>query len=123
VHGTENWPSQLAEIDWGQIIISQVKYDKILTGKTIEELAQERGDEPAEVILDLLITQQGTVNIVAPAMSEQDVQDIMQDSATMVCSDGKAVSPQGHYAQIHPHPRYYGAFHVFLVAMSEKRVS
>jgi N-acyl-D-amino-acid deacylase len=110
LQGTENWPSQLAEIDWGQIIISQVQYDNTLMGKTIEALAQERGDNPAEVILDLLITQQGAVNIVVPAMSEQDVRDIMQDSGTMISSDGKAVSPQGRYAQIHPHPRCYGAF-------------
>ena len=108
LHGTKDWPSQLADIDWGKIMISQAKNDKGLTGKTIEELAQEWGEDPAEVILDLLMTQEGTVSMVAPAMSEEDVEVIMEHPATMISSDGKAVSPQGHYA--HPHPRYYGAF-------------
>ena len=44
------------------------------------------------------------------AMSENDVEIIMKDPATMISSDGKAVSPWGRYAEMHPHPRYYGAF-------------
>jgi len=108
LHGTKDWPSQLADIEWGKILIAQAKNDKELAGKTLEGIAQERGEDPAEVILDLLLTQEGRVSIVAPAMSEKDVEVIMKDPVTMICSDGKAVSPQGRYT--HPHPRYYGAF-------------
>ncbi len=110
LHGTKDWPSQLADIEWEKMLIAQAKNDRALAGKTIEGLAQERGEDPAEVILDLLLTQDGKVSIVAPAMSEEDVEVIMKDPVTMICSDGKAVSPQGHYAHLHPHPRYYGAF-------------
>ncbi len=110
LHGTKDWPSQLADIEWGKIIISQAQNNEGLTGRTIEGLAQERGEDPAEVILDLLTTQAGMVSMVAPAMSEDDVEVIMKDPVTMICSDGMAVSPQGYYARTHPHPRYYGAF-------------
>ena len=110
LHGTKDWPSQLADIEWGKIILSQAKNNKELAGRTIEGLAQERQEDPVELILDLLATQKGMISIVAPAMSEEDVEAIMRDPVTMICSDGKAVSPQGRYARLYTHPRYYGAF-------------
>jgi len=110
LHGTKDWPSQLADIEWGKIILSQAKNNKELAGRTIEGLAQERQEDPVELILDLLATQKGMISIVAPAMSEEDVEAIMRDPVTMICSDGKAVSPQGRYAQLYTHPRYYGSF-------------
>jgi len=110
LRGTETWRSPLEEIEIEKIIVTEVKNDLEYVGKTIGELATTWQREPVDAILRLLNTQEGSVKVVVPAMSEQDVEVIMQHPATMISSDGKAVSPQGRYAQLHPHPRYYGAF-------------
>ena len=110
LHGTETWRSPLEEIQIEKIIVTEVKNDLEYAGKTIGELATTWQREPVDAILRLLITQEGSVKVVVPAMSKEDVEVIMEHPATMISSDGKAVSPQGRYAQIHPHPRYYGAF-------------
>lgn len=110
LHGTETWRSPLEEIQVEKIIVTEVKNNPEYAGKTIGELATTWQEEPVDAILALLISQEGSVKVVVPAMSEDDVEVIMQHPATMISSDGKAVSPQGRYAQLHPHPRYYGAF-------------
>jgi len=113
LHGTETWRSPLEEIQIEKIIVTEVKNDLEYVGKTIGELATMWQREPVDAIIKLLITQEGIVKVVVPAMSEEDVEVIMQHPATIISSDGKAVSyrgHQGHYAHLHPHPRYYGAF-------------
>lgn len=110
LHGTETWRSPLEEIEIEKIIVTEVKNNPEYAGKTIGELATAWHEVPVDAILRLLVTQEGSVKVVVPAMSEEDVEVIMQHPATMISSDGKAVSPRGRYAQLHPHPRYYGAF-------------
>jgi len=110
LHGTETWRSPLEEIQIEKIIVTEVKNNPEYAGKTIGELATTWQREPVDAILRLLITQEGSVKVVVPAMFEEDVELIMQHPDTMISSDGKAVSPRGRYAQLHPHPRYYGAF-------------
>jgi len=77
-----------------------------MSARQLESLQRE----PVDAIIRLLTTQEGSVKVVVPAMSEEDVEVIMKHPDTMISSDGKAVSPQGYYAHLHPHPRYYGAF-------------
>lgn len=110
LHGTETWRSPLEEIQVEKIIVTEVKKNSECAGKTIGELAATWQEAPVDAILRLLISEEGIVQVVVPAMSEEDVEVIMQHPATMISSDGKAVSLQGPYAQLHPHPRYYGAF-------------
>ena len=110
LHGTETWRSPLEEVQIEKIIVTEVKNNPEYAGKTIGELATAWQEAPVDTILRLLISQEGSVKVVVPAMSEEDVEVIMQHPATMISSDGKAVSPRGRYARIHPHPRYYGAF-------------
>lgn len=110
LRGTEIWRSPLEEIQIEKIIVTEVQNDLEYVGKTIGELATTWQIEPVDAIVRLLTTQEGSVKVVVPAMSEDDVEVIMEHPATMISSDGKAVSPQGHYAHLHPHPRYYGAF-------------
>jgi len=110
LHGVASWYSPLKDIDWQEMSIAEVKYDKELVGKTVREIADQEGIDALDVILDLLRSQETSVKVIVPAMSEEDVVTIMKDPITMISSDGKAVSPWGRYAEMHPHPRYYGAF-------------
>lgn len=76
-------------------------------GKTIGQIAREAGKDPATMVLDLLVEQQGDVGVVMFYMSEEDVRRGMQSRLVSVCSDGRAVSPDFGGK---PHPRYYGSF-------------
>jgi N-acyl-D-aspartate/D-glutamate deacylase len=43
-------------------------------------------------------------------MNEEDVRRVMQSPHGMVGSDGSAITQEGVWADMKPHPRYYGTF-------------
>ncbi len=79
-------------------------------GKTIDELARERGQDPLDVACDVIIADRGATRILVRSMSEEDVQRIVADPLVMVGSDGPCVAPYGITGQGKPHPRLYGTF-------------
>lgn len=78
--------------------------DPSIEGRTLEELARERGEDPLEVAIDLL--EEESVSIVSFNMSEEDVRTLMRQPWTMTASDGGLVE----WGVGVPHPRSYGAF-------------
>lgn len=78
--------------------------DPSIEGRTLEDLARERGEEPLEVAIDLL--EEASVSIVSFNMSEDDVRTLMRQPWTMTASDGDLVPMDVGV----PHPRSYGAF-------------
>ena len=89
------------------VVASVAKEAGTYVGKTIGEIARERGKDPADTVLDLLVEQEGNVGVVMFYMSEEDVTLGIQSPLTSFCSDGTAVSPEWGGK---PHPRYYGTF-------------
>ena len=79
-------------------------------GKTIDDLARERGQDPLDVACDLIIADRGATRILVRSMSEDDVRTIVADPLVMVGSDGPCVAPYGITGQGKPHPRLYGTF-------------
>lgn len=80
-----------------------------LEGKTLHDWAIQEGLEPTpENGADLVIQAQlhRGANCIYHAISEEDVQRIMQHPFAMVASDGRLSQP----GQGHPHPRAYGTF-------------
>ncbi|MCS5702339.1 MAG: amidohydrolase family protein, partial [Acidobacteria bacterium] len=86
------------------IVVAFFRADPQLEGKTLLEIAEERGRPPVETALDLIA--RGRVSIISFNMSERDIAHIMQQPYTMTSSDGGLV-PIGDGR---PHPRNYGAF-------------
>ncbi|MGH9319127.1 MAG: N-acyl-D-amino-acid deacylase family protein, partial [Vicinamibacteria bacterium] len=84
--------------------ISSHEADTSLEGKTLAELAEERGKEPIDVALELL--DHGGASLVSFNMSEEDIAHIMQQDYVMTCSDGGLVTT----SEGKPHPRFYGTF-------------
>ncbi len=78
--------------------------DPSIEGRTLDDLARERGQDPLEVAIDLL--EEESVSIVSFNMSEEDVRTLMRQPWTMTASDGGLVS----WGVGVPHPRSYGAF-------------
>ena len=86
------------------IVVAFYQADPQLEGKTLLEIAEERGRPAVETALDLIA--RGRVSIISFNMSERDIAHIMQQPYTMPSSDGGLV-PMGDGR---PHPRNYGAF-------------
>lgn len=103
------WEPPLLDLQWEDIVISHVRSEKnaALPGRSVQEIAEERGVDPAEVVMDLLMEERAHVKMVVHAMAEEDVRTILADPDVLVASDGRAVAPD---AVSRPHPRYYGTF-------------
>ena len=89
------------------IVTSTPNNPEQYVGKTLGEIARERGEAPDDLTLDLLIEQGGNVGIVMFYMSEEDVKLAMQHPLVSFDSDGTASSPDFGGQ---PHPRWYGTF-------------
>lgn len=94
---------------WGDIHISYVESEKNqwVMGKSIQEIAEIRGVDPADACFDLILEEKGRVNEVNYSMCEEDIEYIMKQPYVMTGSDGNAASMD--YPGI-PHPRWYGTF-------------
>jgi N-acyl-D-amino-acid deacylase len=77
-----------------------------LQGKTLAEIAADRGEEPAEVVIDLACSWWSGSGIYF-SQNEADVRQFMQQPWVATASDGLAIFPLiGRWA----HPRLYGTF-------------
>jgi N-acyl-D-aspartate/D-glutamate deacylase len=76
-----------------------------LQGKTVAEIAAERGDDPVEVTMDLACGRSGSG--IYFSQSEADVREFMRRPWVATASDGVAIFQLlGRWA----HPRLYGTF-------------
>ena len=78
--------------------------DPSIEGRTLAEVAEERGMDAVEATLALL--GQGSPSIVSFNMDERDVAEFMRQPWTMTASDGDFP----RWGEGVPHPRSYGAF-------------
>ena len=81
-----------------------------LVGMNIAEIAEERGIEPAEAVLQVMVEENGSVPTRVHNRIESDVRYFMGHELAMIGSDGRAVSPNGPYKNALPHPRFYGTY-------------
>ncbi len=106
----------LAKIDliggWDNVQVTSViaERDKPAEGRRLGAWAGERGVEPFEAAVALLRRSGGNVGMVGFAMSESNLERILQHEWSMVCSDGGALAVSGPARRGVPHPRGAGAF-------------
>ena len=114
LNGLPNWYNHyLATGDgWGGMLLVSLEHErnKPFQGRRMSELIAARGGNPADVLFDVLIEENGSVPTVFFHHSEQDMQLVMKQPWTSIGSDGSAVSPDGPSGRSNPHPRYYGTF-------------
>ena len=97
---------------WGGMILVtlQNEKNKAFQGKRMSELIAARGGNPADVLMDVLIEENGSVPTVFFHHSEPDMQLVMKQPWTSIGSDGGALSVDGPTSHTHPHPRFFGTF-------------
>ncbi|MGW4635238.1 N-acyl-D-amino-acid deacylase family protein [Nocardia sp. NPDC004415] len=96
-------------VEWETIQISGVADDALSAhvGRTVAEIATERGVAPVEVFFDLLRRDQLATTILQHVGHEENVRAIMTDPGHMGGSDGLLVGAR-------PHPRAWGTFPRYL---------
>ena len=98
---------------------------KPLTGKTLAEVAKDRGVSPEEAAMDLVVEDGSRVGTVYFLMSEANVARQIQLPYMSFGSDAGAMAPEGVFLKTNPHPRAYGNFARLLgrYVRDEERIS
>lgn len=107
------WENMWLEVESPEkILLAGFKSDalKPLTGKTLAEVAAERGTPPEDTALDLLIEDGGRIFTMYFTMSEDNIRKQVQLPWVSFCSDAESIAPEGVALKWNPHPRAYGNF-------------
>ena len=81
-----------------------------LNGKTLAEVAAQRGRSPEDTAMDLVIEDDSRVGVVMFSMSEENVRKGIARPWVSFCSDSASVAAEGAFLKRNPHPRAYGSF-------------
>ncbi len=95
---------------WDAVRIAISPHQPQYAGRTLGDIARERGCDPLDTVCDYLIADHGHTRILITCMDETDVQSIIRTSSVLVGSDGTSLAPYGITGQGKPHPRFYGTF-------------
>jgi N-acyl-D-amino-acid deacylase len=107
------WDNEWQEIPGPEaILVAVVANAKLipLQGKTLAQIARQRGTGPIETLMDILVEDNGFAYNAVFGMSEPDVKLALQQPWTSVDNDSQGTAPDGILGQEHPHPRAYGTF-------------
>jgi N-acyl-D-amino-acid deacylase len=81
-----------------------------LTGKTLAQVAAERGQSPEDTALDLIIEDDSRIGTVRFTMSEDNVRKKIARPWVSFCTDSASQAPEPPFTHSQPHPRGYGSF-------------
>jgi len=81
-----------------------------LTGKTLAEVARERGTSPEETAMDLVVEDGSRIETIFFIMSEDNVRRLTGLPWMSFDSDEASQAPEGVFLTAQPHPRAYGSF-------------
>jgi N-acyl-D-amino-acid deacylase len=81
-----------------------------LTGKSLTTIANERGTDPIETAIDLIIEDNSSIGTVYFLMSEENVRRQITLPYMSFGSDGGSIAAEGDFLNQNPHPRSYGNF-------------
>ncbi len=95
-----------------RVLLIGFKSDKLkpLTGKSLAEVAQMRGKDPVETIMDLIVEDRSRVGTVYFLMSEENIKKELRQPWVSLGSDGASMAPEGVFLKSSTHPRAYGNF-------------
>jgi N-acyl-D-amino-acid deacylase len=96
---------------------------KPLTGKTLAQVAQQRGVSPEDAVIDLVVQDGSRVAVAYFLMSEENLRREVTLPWVSFDSDADAPAPEGVFLKSSRHPRTYGNFaRVLAKYVREERV-
>jgi N-acyl-D-amino-acid deacylase len=79
-------------------------------GKTLAEVARERGEDPVETIMNLILEDRSRVGTVYFMISEENIRKQMRYPWVSFGSDAGSMATEGVFLKSSTHPRAYGNF-------------
>lgn len=112
--GWENLRLQAGTAD--RVLFIGFKSEKLkpLIGKTLAQVAAERGTPVEETVLDLMLEDDSRVDTAYFLMSEENVELGLRQPWVSLGSDAESSAPEGVFLKSSTHPRAYGNFARFL---------
>ena len=94
---------------WEDILLASLTNpaQKDLVGKTVQQVADERGCPGVEAAVELLLENQGRVVIVSFNQSEENLRKVLTHPLTAIITDGLMTAGK-------PHPRTFGTYPTLL---------
>jgi N-acyl-D-aspartate/D-glutamate deacylase len=113
--GLPGWYNHYTAVgrDWSRMLISDNNFYRGLTMDRVIAMRSEGKSpppEPLDVLLDLLIEQDGSVSTVYAHHTEEDMNLAMLQTWCSIGSDGSAFAIEGPLRRGNPHPRNFGTF-------------
>ena len=107
-----SWENLFAAAGPGGTLLLEFKNPKLkpLTGKTLAEVARERGVSPEDAAIDLVIEDGSRVGVAYFLMSEDNIRREVALPWVSFDSDADAPAPEGVFLKSSRHPRTYGNF-------------
>ncbi len=108
--GISGWEDIARDPGWAGIKISFAASHPDWSGRSLEELGDELGADPADLAFDALVDDRLDVSIVIDCMTEADVETILAVPWIAVCTDASSRRPGHPILDLgKPHPRTYGS--------------
>ena len=97
---------------WDSIVVTAVRQEKNrhCEGMSITEIAKAAEKHPADIVMDLVLEERGSVGMMHFVINEEDVATVMKHPAVIIGSDATARSTTGPLSRGKTHPRSYGTF-------------
>ena len=94
------------------IVLVSFKNERLkpLTGRTLAEVAAERGADPRDVAMDLVLEDESRVGMVIFMASAENLRREVGLEWMSFGSDAGSLAPEGVFLLSQPHPRSYGTF-------------
>ncbi len=98
------WHNRALSVGWENITVSWVAGEKNqdVVGRSIQQLSDERGMDPVDVVCDLLLEEDLQVTMISHYGSEDNLELILQHPSSAVATDGIYGGK--------PHPRLWGTY-------------
>jgi N-acyl-D-amino-acid deacylase len=109
---TDEWENLHLAAGPEQMVLLDFKSPRLrhLQGRTLAEVAAERGAHPADVAIDLVIEDGSRVGTAYVLMSEENVRRKIALPWVSFGSDAEAPAAEGVFLRTSTHPRAYGTF-------------
>lgn len=79
-------------------------------GRTLAEVARERGEDPVETIMNLILEDRSRIGTVYFMMSEENIRKQLKYPWVSFGSDAGSMATEGVFLKTSTHPRAYGNF-------------
>jgi N-acyl-D-amino-acid deacylase len=79
-------------------------------GQTLAEVARDRGTDPIDAAMDLIVSDRSRVGVAFFSMAENNLRSALRRPWVGISSDGTSMAPEGAFLRAPTHPRAYGSF-------------